>query len=233
MRDDNPVSFASEMMNEPTDSRTSIIPREIVYCWNKDYASKEALLKFIGNKASFTLSCDPSMGKATTRGDHSALILFVKDNNIKVCYVIEADIKRRPIDELIQDILSYASRYRLTSFVIETNGFQELVLRQLREEAKKQNIYLPEKEVKTSSDKIGRIQGMYKYIKSKELQFDKSHTFLLEQLCMFPNHKYDDGPDALQFGFEATLCSGKVQVRIFERKDDWRGDYRRNLGWNL
>jgi predicted phage terminase large subunit-like protein len=238
MRDDNPISFASEMMNEPVDSRTAIIPSEIMYFWNGDYASKEALLKFIDHDVSFIMACDPSMGKATTKGDYSAIIVLARDNKTKVCYVIEADIKRRPIDELIRDILSYASRYRLTKFVIETNGFQELVLKQLEGEAKKQNIYLPTKEVKTSTDKVGRVQGLYKYILNKQIQFDKNHILLMEQIATFPYNQHDDGVDCLQFGFEAAQQSGEITVwhSGMDKKsanDGWWDDYRRNLGWRF
>lgn len=236
MRDDNPISFASEMMNEPIDSKTAIIPMEILYFYNKDYASKEALLKFIDHDVSFIMGCDPSMGKATTKGDYSAIIVLARDNKTKVCYVIEADIKRRPVDELTRDILSYAARYRLTKFVIETNGFQELVLKQLEEEARKQNIYLPVREVKTSSDKIGRVQGLYKYIKSKELQFDKNHVLLTEQICTFPYNQYDDGADCLQMAFEAAQKPGEIQVwhsGMSSRcaNEGWYHDYVRNFGW--
>jgi len=218
MRDDNPMSFASEMMNEPMDSRTSLIPREIVYAWNNDYTSKEALLKFIGNDVSFTLSCDPSMGLATTKGDYSAIIVLAKDNKTGVCYVIEADIKRRPIEELIQDILSYAVRYRLTKCVVESNNFQALVLKQLEDEANNQNIFLPIEEIKNTSDKIGRIQSLRPDIKNKRLQLDKNHILLWEQLCLFPNHRYDDAPDSLEMAYRAAQSRGKFQVWILGRR---------------
>lgn len=235
MREDNPISFASEMMNTPIDSRTSLIPRDIIYFWSDDYPTEEALLKFIGNDVSFTLSCDPSMGLAATKGDYSAIIVLASDLKTGVCYVIVADIKRRPIEELIETILSYASRYHLTKCVVESNNFQAMVIKQLMDEANKQNIFLPITEVKNSSDKLGRIQSLRADITNKRLQFARKHVLLLDQLCSSPNHKHDDGPDALEMGYRETRDGGKLYFRIFggPRDDRWRDDYREHFGLSM
>lgn len=84
------------------------------------------------------------------------------------------DIKRRNPDELVRDILAYAERYKFTKFVIETNGFQKLVLKDLEDEANKEGVYLPIEEVTNTSDKVDRIYSMYRAIKNKTLQFDRN-----------------------------------------------------------
>ncbi len=192
-QDENPIVFSSERQNKPMDRKTQIFKLEEVHFW-ADYCNNTEDREKVLEDVTYACSCDPATGK----GDYSAIIIVARDNKTGALYVVEADIRRRSVDETIDDIIGYAQRYNLTMLVVETNGFQQIMADQLRERLSNACIYLNIVEVKNSAHKIERIQSLQSVTRPGILQFDRRHTLLLQQLTLFPMEKYDDGPDALE-----------------------------------
>jgi len=65
------------------------------------------------------------------------------------------------------------------------------------------------------------------------IKFAKFLRLLLEQMRYFPKGKYDDGLDALEMAVQVAEEKPKtITVTIVGGdRDDWYGDYHRNLGW--
>lgn len=192
-QDENPLVFSSERQNKPMDRKTQIFKLEELRLWN-DYCKNTEDQKKLLEDVTYSLSCDPATGK----GDYSAIIIVARDNDTGALYVVEADIRRRSVDETINDIVAFAQRYNLAMLVIEANGFQQIMADQLRGRLTNAGIYPNIVEVKNSSHKVERIQSLQSVTRAGILQFDRRHTLLIQQLTLFPMEKYDDGPDALE-----------------------------------
>ena len=194
-QDASPFVFSSERQNKPMDPKTQVFKTDELQFWSNNYRSPEELIKSLENPTYFG-ACDPSTGK----GDPSAIIILARDSKDGLLYVIVADIRRRSINDTINDIVDYARRYYFTKFVVETNVFQLLMADQLRERCLKESVTLNIEEVNNGpqSHKIERIQSLHCYTKPGLLQFNKNHRPLLEQMYLFPRAPHDDGPDALQ-----------------------------------
>ena len=52
--------------------------------------------------------------------------------------------------------------------------------------------------IRSTTDKLGRIQTLQPLVSSGILRFSRRHLKLLEQLRQFPHGAHDDGPDALE-----------------------------------
>lgn len=223
----DPVVFNSERQNMPIDPTTQIFRREELHFWSNDYKCFEDLLKNTSGDVSYFGSCDPAMG-----GDYTAIIVLMRDNKTNIFYVIIADIVRRSVDDALNDIVAYAKRFDFTKFIVESNNFQYLMVKQLEERCKQDNVGLFLDPINNTSHKKERIRSIQPFTRTGALKFHKGHKILLEQLCFFPMHGNDDGPDALEMALTAAQSLGEVQVMVTESKDDsWVSDYQRNFGW--
>jgi predicted phage terminase large subunit-like protein len=191
-------SFDSEKQNNPIDLRDcNFNPEEFTY-YDDDFSSKEELIKMIGSVFKLFAGCDPATNESVRHGDCSAIVTVGLDSKTGIMYILDADIAKRTPDVLMETILTYCQLRRYRKFGIESNGFQELIKRELERRAAKRNIYAPLEGVKNTTDKVSRILSLQPLIKSGYLRFSRKHKMLIEQLRYFPKGRYDDGPDALE-----------------------------------
>jgi predicted phage terminase large subunit-like protein len=198
LNEDNPLSFMSEYQNTPTDFRVCPFQLEQFHYWSEAYPTLEQLLRTLGENVEFFLSCDPSVGESVTKGDYSAIIIIARDTKSKVMYIIHADIRRRPLDELLNDILAYCKRYKFRKIGFEANNFQSLLISNLKKLLQDNNLCPEIVPITNTRDKIKRILELLPYLKTGQLQLNRHDKLLLEQLQLFPRGKQDDGPDALE-----------------------------------
>jgi predicted phage terminase large subunit-like protein len=201
--EEDPISFKSEYQNEPLDPNTRIFNVDEFKFWNENYSSKDALIRSMGQEAEFIGACDPSMGDDLKRGDYSAIVIIGWDKNARAMYVVEADIRRRKPDQLIEDIIAFHSKYRFRKFAMEANSGQEFLIQQLEKRCADVRKFIPVERIKNSQNKIQRIQSIQPLTKSI-LQFSKEHRLLLEELRDFPKADHDDGPDALEMAIRIS-----------------------------
>ncbi|MDD5774412.1 MAG: phage terminase large subunit [Candidatus Omnitrophica bacterium] len=208
-KEEDEASFMSEFQNEPFDPRDRIFNLEELHYWSDNYSSVEELLHFLGHNAELYGACDPSLGEHSFKGDFSAIIILVKDKRDKCLYIIEADIKRRSVDDLLNDILAYYRRHTFTKFVVEANQFQTVVIDQLVDRAKAQGLYFVPPKVINTTNKIKRIQAIQPLTKNGTIKFSKSFRRLLEECMYFPRGQHDDGLDALEMAVRAAEYKGR------------------------
>lgn len=226
LNEDNPLSFMSEFQNTPVDYRVCPFQLNQFHYWTDAYRSSEELLRSLGEDVDYFLACDPSVGESVTKNDYSAIAIVARDRKHKVMYLIEADIKRRSLDDLLNDILDYCKRYKFTKVGFEANNFQSLLVTNFKKLLRDNNLSLDVVPIKNMTDKVRRILGLLPYLKSGQLQLSKNFRLLLEQLEFFPRAKNDDGPDALEM--VVRLCEDNQNEFSFwfggSTIDPWTGE---------
>ena len=195
-------SFDSEKQNIPIDPDDCLFSDAKLRFWDDEYDSVEQLLAAKGKRGILLGACDPSMGKKSKGSDPSAIIVLLRDIKSGQLYVLEADIAIRTPEETIETILEYCRKYRFYRFAIETIQFQEFMAHELKRRARDQGVALRVKELKPTTDKLGRIQSLEPIVSAGNLLFCSKHRILLDQLRQFPLAKHDDGPDALEMAVQ-------------------------------
>ena len=220
LREDNEISFMSEMQNEPIDHRLAIFKTDEFHYWDANGRTIDEHIKSIGANIEFYAGCDLALGKSLERGDYSAIVILAKDKETGTLYILKADVKRRPIEELVDDILSYCTKYKFTKFGVESNGFQVIVTNHLKRRAEELRLNIPFEEVISKGDKVSRIQALKLYTKNGTIQFNNRDKELLEECRYFPKCKFDDALDALEMA--VSLAAGgrtfsiEEQLKIFK-----------------
>lgn len=152
------------------------------------------------------IAIDPSIGKESRDSDYSAII-FGGISGGKI--FLDADIRRRPPGELVDDAIRMYRNYMPTGMGIEANGFQSVLKDLFDLKCQMQGIPpIPIIEIfNYAESKKTRIQRLDPYLDQHKFRF-MQHVdewkragleLLLEQMQMFPSKNYhDDGPDALE-----------------------------------
>jgi len=208
LRADNELSFLSEYQNSPVNPKEWLLDIDTIVYWDASNRSVDDLLKALGDNVKFYGACDPSLGMSTVKGDYSAIVVLAKDETSKVLYVIVADIERRPIEKIVDDILAYYLRYKFTKFGIEGNQFQRVLVDLVKKKGEEMGLYIPLETMINKDDKIARIQSLRPRIKSGNLQFSKRQRQLLDEARYFPKGRHDDGLDALEMAVKLSNDNG-------------------------
>ncbi len=210
-------AFDTEKQNDPRNAKDCIYNPDKFTYWDKDYANVDQLKASFGSDYSIIGACDPSVGVISKNADYSAIIILAKHKG--KLYVLDADIKQRSQDSLVQAIINHCDIYRpMEKFVIEANLFPELLVKYVRECAERDNVIVPLKEIRNTKNKELRIFGMETYITNGIILFSRSQQILLDQLKYFPRGDHDDGPDALEMALREAELNEVGFIRL-ERKD--------------
>ncbi|MFZ4537831.1 phage terminase large subunit [Propionivibrio sp.] len=153
-------------------------------------------------------ACDPSLGKAGASRDPSALLVGGFNRQTGVLDVVEAQIKKRLPDRIIEDIISLHREYRCLVWAIETIQFQEFLRSELVKRSAAAGIPVPARAVQPHTDKLLRIETLQPHMANKLIRVHSSQTALIDQLRHFPKADHDDGPDALHMLW--MLCQSGI-----------------------
>lgn len=201
---DGRASFDCEKQNEPVDPAEALFREADFRHWDDDHATAEALLSALGPAVTIVGACDPSLGKAGRNRDDTAIVTLAKHRPTGTMYVLDADIRRRKPDEIIEAIIAYDRVRRFASFGVEEVQFQEFLKSELERRSRVAGRPVPVHGLKQTVDKLGRIQRLQPLITSGAIRFSRRHTALLDQLRRFPHGAHDDGPDALEMAVRAA-----------------------------
>lgn len=185
-RAEDRAAFDSEQQNDPLVGDAAPFVEVLVY-WHE---LPSGLLPFG--------ACDPSLGKAGAGRDPSALLVGGLHRETLRLFVLEAHIRRRHPDRIIQDMIALQRRYACLSWAVETVQFQEFFADVLVREAARQGIPMPVWPVKNHADKTLRIESLHPYFAQGRILLAPEQHTLLDQLRHFPLADHDDGPDALE-----------------------------------
>ncbi|MCH7650515.1 MAG: phage terminase large subunit [Nitrospinae bacterium] len=194
---DGPAFFDSEKQNEPVNPDDCLFKEEWL-----TFLDEERVLRNLEWKYYRGIYCavDPSLGKQSKGADPSAIIVAGVDTEGYID-VLEADIRKRPPDAIMEDLFALHKKYRFTLAGIEEIQFQEMFKDWVIKESTKRGLYLPVEGIRPNSDKVLRISKMQPHIKNGIIRFRRNQTQLIDQLKYFPKADHDDVPDALEMVF--------------------------------
>lgn len=179
-------AFDSEYQNDPTAGEDAPFNNAIRY-WHELPAD----LTLFG-------ACDPSLGKAGSSRDPSAIIIGGYDRKTGKLYIIEADIKKRLPDKIISDIIRYQRQYNCVVWAIESVQFQEFFRTELVKRSAKEHIHVPAQPVMPHSDKLLRIEALQPHMNNGYILLHTEQSTLIDQFRHFPKADHDDGCDGVE-----------------------------------
>ena len=178
-------TFDSEYQNDPVAGDNAPFAKVISFWVNRL------------NDWLFYGACDPSLGKQGASRDPSALLVGGFNRATGVLDVVEAQIKKRLPDRIIEDVIALQRQYRCLVWAVETVQFQEFLRTELVKRSAAAGVPVPARAVQPHSDKLLRIETLQPHMANGLIRLHPSQTTLIEQLRHFPKADHDDGPDAL------------------------------------
>ncbi|MFA9948725.1 phage terminase large subunit [Dentiradicibacter hellwigii] len=142
---------------------------------------------------SFTGRATPSLGKAGASRDPSALLVGGFNRLTGILDVVEAQIKKRLPDRIIEDVIALQREYRCLVWAVEAVQFQAFLFSELVRRSAILGVPVPARPVTPHTDKILRIESLQPHIKNGLIRLHPSQTTLIEQLRHFPKADHDDG----------------------------------------
>ena len=192
---DGHASFDSELQNDPINSENALF--SAISFWVE--RSEDWL--FFG-------ACDPSLGKSGASRDPSAILVGGFNRRTAVLDVVEASIRKRLPDKIIEDIIALHRQYHCLVWGIEAVQFQEFLRTELVKRSALAGCPIPARAIIPHADKLLRIESLQPHVANNLIRLHPSQTTLLEQLRHFPAADHDDGPDALQMLWMLAVGSG-------------------------
>jgi predicted phage terminase large subunit-like protein len=200
------VEFYSQYMNNPLPSETQLFSVERMMFYSESAASLEKEYNFA--------YMDPALGSiAKGKGDYIVVLYGARKGGriyIRDCIITNT----KTPDAVINDMYDLYKFYDCTYVGVESNGFQTLFAKSVREKG------MIVKEVRSNKPKEIRIESIEPAVASGKVMFrDDWKTFyliLIEQMIVYPVGKRDDVPDAVH-GLLKTglkLLSGVSKEKI-------------------
>ena len=162
------------------------------------------------------MAVDPSLGK-NAKGDYSAIIVM-RLTQSRALYV-DADLQRRPIPQLEDDVVRTYLAARPHALALESNGFQMVLADNVRRRLQKEaptlavNVHALAQTF-GGGDSKPRIRISLAPLLAQgriRIRNTPGGRILLTQLQEFPGGAHDDGPDALELACQLAnlLLTGK------------------------
>ncbi|AFL76222.1 phage terminase large subunit [Thiocystis violascens] len=192
---DGHASFDSELQNDPINAESALFGTVTFWVDRRDD------WLFYG-------ACDPSLGKTGASRDPSAILIGGYCRATGILDVVEASIRKRLPDRIIEDIIALHREYRCLVWGIESVQFQEFLRTELIKRSAQAGCPVPARAILPHADKLLRIESLQPHVVNGLIRFHPSQTTLLEQLRHFPAADHDDGPDALHMLWTLALSSG-------------------------
>ena len=204
-RADSHAAFDSEYQNDPLSGDDAPFANCITFWVDR---SRDWLL--FG-------AVDPSLGKLGAGRDPSAILVGGLLRDTMTLDVVEASIRKRHPDRIIEDVIALHQQYRCLSWGVEAVQFQAFFADVLAQRAAARGLALPVRPIINSTDKQLRIETLQPYFVQGRIRLHTSQQTLIDQLRHFPKADHDDGPDALEMLWRLAV-GGFISLRdAFER----------------
>ena len=204
-RADSHAAFDSEQQNDPLSG--------------DDAPFASCITFWVDRRADWLLfgAVDPSLGKAGAGRDPSAILVGGLLRDAMTLDVVEASIRKRHPDRIIEDVIAFHEHYRCLNWGVEAVQFQAFFADVLAQRAAGRGLALPVRPIINSTDKQLRIETLQPYFTQGRIRLHTSQQTLIDQLRHFPKADHDDGPDALEMLWRLAV-GGFISLRdAFER----------------
>jgi predicted phage terminase large subunit-like protein len=155
---------------------------------------------------------DPSLGKNNKNRDPSAIIIGGYDKEEDIFDVVEASIRRRLPDIIIDNAIAMQRQYNCQLWYVEAVQFQELLRTDLMKAAAKAGLAMPCIPIIPITDKNLRIERLQPPVNAGLIRFNIGQKILIDQLQQWPDADHDDGPDCLEMLWSAALHSAATTI---------------------
>ena len=207
-------AFDSEYQNDPVAGDNAPFAKAIQFWVNR-------LPEWI-----FYGACDPSLGRAGNSRDPSALLVGGYNRETGILDVVEAAIRKRLPDRIIEDVIALQAQYRCVLWFVEAVQFQEFLRSELVRRSAERRVPVPARAVIPVSDKLLRIETLQPHMANGLIRLHPSQTTLIDQLRHFPMADHDDGPDALEMLWRAATSGFMLEaIRHIPREAAYGGLY--------
>lgn len=186
--------------------------------WSEEHFPESMLVKPELWPDSFDMevvTLDPSKGK-TDKSDFSALIrLGLRGGKLWVA----ANIKRRPVTQMVNEAFGFCYGRPLLGFGIEGNAWQDLLANEFDRVCREMNLMpLPIHLIDNRVNKEVRIRRIGPYLTRKQIRIldNADGRLLVKQMKEFPLGDHDDGPDSLEMAIRlmADISRAAVQEQV-------------------
>lgn len=217
---DGRAAFDSEQQNDPVSGDDAPFANSIHF-----WVNRLAEWRFFG-------ACDPSLGKQGASRDPSALLVGGFNRHTGILDVVEALIKKRVPDKIIEDVIELQREYKCALWGVETVQFQEFLKTELVKRSAARGVPVPATGIKPTTDKILRIESLQPHMANGLIRLHPSQNTLIDQLRHFPKADHDDGPDALHMLWMlATTRSASIEYTGARKSNDEGGRFGGNGAW--
>lgn len=199
-RAEDHAAFDAEQQNDPLSGDDAPFANCITF-----WVDRRADWLFFG-------AVDPSMGKHGAGRDPSAILVGGFCRATMTLDVVEASIRKRHPDRIIEDVIAMHQEYRPLLWGVEAIQFQAFLVDELARRGAERGIAIPVQAIINSSDKQLRIETLQPHMKRGRIRLQPSQQTLVDQLRHFPKADHDDGPDALEMLWRMA-CGGFVSLR--------------------
>lgn len=204
---DGHATFDAEYQNDPVSGSDAIFANSVQF-----WTELPSDLMYFG-------AVDPSLGKAGANRDPSAILVGGYQRSTGKLYVVEAQIKKRVPDLIIEDVIRLHKQYRCQRWFVETVQFQEFLKDELVKRSAQQGSPVPATAIKPNTDKMLRIESLQPHIANGLILLHSTQSALIAQLRHFPKADHDDGPDALEMLWKNALTNA-APIEWFTLNED-------------
>lgn len=194
------AAFATEFLNEPSESEDSPVKHEFI-----KWTDKPADLSLYD----IVVAIDPAISQKET-ADYFAVGVAARHRTTGTILALESYKTRCNITQQVQLIENYFDKYpKCRIFKIETVAYQQ-ALAQLIEKLKAppKNKYIPVKEFKPDKDKTRRLKAIVPFIERGDVEFVTSRAMqdTVQGLLQWGFNDHDDAEDALISAIEELVA---------------------------
>lgn len=194
-------TFDSEYQNDPVSGSDALFAGCINFWVNR-------LPEWV-----FYGAVDPSLGKKNKNRDPSAILVGGFNRFTGILDVVEADVRRRLPNKIIEDVIQYQREYHCLCWSFESVQFQEFLRTVLVERSAALGVPVPALPVIPLDDKALRIESLQPHMANGLIRVSPAHQTLIDQLRHYPKADHDDGPDCLHMLWVLAVSrSAKFQV---------------------
>ncbi len=187
------TAFESEKQGNPLSPELCEWPEEYFadHLWFADWPARLAVK---------TMALDPSKGRDARVGDYSAYVMLGVTEEAML--YVEADLRRRPVEEIVYDGVEWFRQFQPDAFGCEANAWQDLLRGEFEEAFRRAGLLAARPwPLENHEPKVVRIRRLGPWLSQRRLRFKTASpgtALLVEQLKDFPAGEHDDGPDALE-----------------------------------
>jgi len=223
----NPSGFITEKQNSPVDtSKIYISEAELHFEYFQQNKKIADAIQRGAEKGLIYGAIDLSLGKKSRKGDPSCIVTLIRDPETGYIFVIEMDEKVRSVDDQIDAILKKHGEFHYKLFVVETNCFQFVVMKDLQKKSREQGVYIPVQGIDNYQDKKLRFEGIVPFLKDGTLVFDKhkysynsSYRTCVEEITTYTGEddSADHACDAIEMAFRVAQAP-RFRMTFLENK---------------